>query len=249
VRLEPAGIGATPTAFHAAREFWLTKRPLFAAAPPPENEAQLERLSTPQAPAEAALFRDKGEYWQITYEGTVTGIRGVKGLFYLQYLLLRPEERIHVSNLAALGEDYWSSSQVGMPGAASADLGFECRLLGDSGRVLDRRATQEYKARLIELRAELDEASQWADLERADSIRREIQFLTNQLAAAYGLTGRPRKSGDPIERVRKAVTNRIRDTIERISKQHPSLGRHLAKTIRTGSYCSYSPEHSIGWSS
>jgi hypothetical protein len=43
------------------------------------------------------------------------------------------------------------------------------------------------------------------------------------------------------ERIRKAVTNRIRDAIARIDKTNPSLGMHLAKAIRTGSACSSLP--------
>jgi len=186
----------------------------------------------------------------VAYEGTAVGIRGVKGLFYLQYLLQHPEEKIHVSNLAALGDHYWSPAQVGAPIVTiGPQAGVDQMVLGDSGHVLDRRATQEYKARLIDLRAELDEATQWADLERADAIRREIQFLTDQLTAAYGRNGRARKIGDPMERVRKAVTNRIRDAIERILKQHASLGRHLGNAVRTGFYCCYSPENPVEWKS
>jgi hypothetical protein len=52
-----------------------------------------------------------------------------------------------------------------------------------------------------------------------------------------------------MERVRKAVTNRIRDAIERILKQHASLGRHLGNAVRTGFYCCYSPENPVEWKS
>jgi len=256
VRLKPACI-TTPMTFQAAREFWFSKTQLFATSSAgrglalrSEEGTDLVDRSGVEAPADQPLFRDKGEYWHIAYAGTAADIRAVKGLFYLQYLLLHPEEKIHVSNLAALGDHYWSSSGATASAAAtSAQLGLGYRLLGDSGRVLDQRATQEYKSRLIDLRVELDEASQWADLERADSIRREIQFITHQLTAAYGRTGRARKIGDPMERVRKAVTNRIRDAIERVSKRHRSLGRHLDDAIRTGIYCCYSPENPIDWKS
>jgi hypothetical protein len=37
------------------------------------------------------------------------------------------------------------------------------------------------------------------------------------------------------------VTKRIRDALERIRQQHPDLGEHLVRTIRTGLVCSYAP--------
>jgi len=50
-----------------------------------------------------------------------------------------------------------------------------------------------------------------------------------------------------MERARKAVTNRIRESIARIAKQHPALGRHLANGIQTGLHCVYRPEAKIVW--
>ena len=122
-------------------------------------------------------------------------------------------------------------------------------MLTDSGQILDARARQESRTRLLELRSDLDEASQWADLGRADSLRREIEFITSQLTSSIGRSGQARKLGDPMERMRKAVTNRIHDAIARMSKQDASLGRHLANAIRTGFYCWYSPETYISWKS
>lgn len=66
--------------------------------------------------------------------------------------------------------------------------------------------------------------------------------MLEQLASAYGLAGRPRKTGDPGERARTAVTARIRDAIRRIERLHPELGKHLARSIRTGTSCAYDPD-------
>ena len=75
----------------------------------------------------------------------------------------------------------------------------------------------------------------------------EIDALTDQLAGAYGLGGRARTLGDPVERVRKAVTNRIRDSLDRITAEHERLGRHLANAVHTGTFCSYTPERPNAW--
>jgi hypothetical protein len=47
--------------------------------------------------------------------------------------------------------------------------------------------------------------------------------------------------------LRKVVTYRIRHAIARIADGHPLLGRHLRAPVRTGTWCSYSPEHRVDW--
>jgi len=66
------------------------------------------------------------------------------------------------------------------------------------------------------------------------------------IIAALVVIVRPRfsMSGSKAERIRKAVSNRIRDSIERIEKENPALGEHLAEAVRMGMFCSYSPKGS-----
>ena len=58
---------------------------------------------------------------------------------------------------------------------------------------------------------------------------------------------RKRKGAPSSERIRKAVTNRIRDSIARIQEQHPILGSHLLGAVRTGRFCSYAPNRETPW--
>jgi hypothetical protein len=116
-----------------------------------------------------------------------------------------------------------------------------------TGPALDARAAAEYRNRLTELQGELDEAEEWADPERVARIRAEMDALTAELTSAYGLGGRARGGPDPAERVRKAVTNRIRDALDRIDVELPALGRHLRNAVRTGTFCSYVPERPTPW--
>ena len=85
------------------------------------------------------------------------------------------------------------------------------------------------------------------DTERAARAREERDFLAAELAGALGLGGRERRLADPSERARKAVTMRIRNSIGRIAKVHPQLARHLGKSVRTGTFCSYEPEAPMEW--
>jgi hypothetical protein len=52
---------------------------------------------------------------------------------------------------------------------------------------------------------------------------------------------------DRIERRRKAVTNRIRQTLARIRATHETLGLHLGNAVHTGTRCSYTPERPLTW--
>ena len=113
--------------------------------------------------------------------------------------------------------------------------------------MLDAQARGEYRERLKDLRAGLEEATRWSDAGRAARLREEIDMLTEQLSAAYGIGGRARKAGDTADRARKAVTSRIRETIARIGKEHGALGLHLDNAIRTGLFCSYQPDRSPDW--
>jgi hypothetical protein len=44
------------------------------------------------------------------------------------------------------------------------------------------------------------------------------------------------------------VTHRLRAAIGRIGEAHPTLGRHLATSITTGTYCCYQPVPPVSWS-
>ena len=83
----------------------------------------------------------------------------LEGLAHIRYLLFHPDEKVHVANLGMLGEQRSSA----FPSAEVGSVGRHQLLHGDadSGDVLDVRARREYRARLVDLRAELDEALHW----------------------------------------------------------------------------------------
>ena len=47
---------------------------------------------------------------------------------------------------------------------------------------------------------------------------------------------------EAVERARKAVTNRIRQTLARIATVDQVLGLHLHNAVHTGTHCAYTPE-------
>jgi non-specific serine/threonine protein kinase len=110
-----------------------------------------------------------------------------------------------------------------------------------AGPLLDPQAKAEYRERLRELEAELQEAEEFNDPGRAEQARTEIEFLAQQLEAAVGLGGRDREAASDSERARVAVTLRIKEALKKIERSHPALGQHLNESIKTGRFCSYTP--------
>lgn len=194
-----------------------------------------ETVSVP--PPRASTFRRDGEMWTITHGGEVLHLKDAKGLHYLAHLLQHPGRDVHVLDLVAV--------------ATHRDDADARRYLktADAGTVLDGQARAAYRARLGELREELDEAEQLADRGRIERTRGEIEFLTEQLASAVGLGGRERRTGQASERARAAVTQSIRTTLRKITDAIPALGPALADRIRTGTFCSYEPatDAAIDW--
>jgi hypothetical protein len=170
-------------------------------------------------------FALEGDSWAIGRRGGEQRLRASKGLTYLARLLAQPDREIHVLDLAGSSTD----------------------LAGGTGAVLDEEARQSLHERWRELQDDLQEAEDLGDGERAARVEVELDALAQAVAGSVGLGGRDRSEGDPSERARKAVTNRLRDAVTRISRNDPALGRHLDAAVRTGTYCVYSPDRRIDW--
>jgi hypothetical protein len=80
------------------------------------------------------------------------------------------------------------------------------------------------------------------DSGRAEKVRQELEFVSDELSAAIGLGGRDRKTADDGERARLRVGKAIRSALNAIREHDPSLGHHFSACIRTGYYCAYIPD-------
>ncbi|HEX3394229.1 MAG TPA: ATP-binding protein [Acidimicrobiales bacterium] len=114
---------------------------------------------------------------------------------------------------------------------------------GASPPDVDARARAEYRARLAELDEET--ADPILDPVRVSLALAERDFIAGELAFA---SDAPQASvTDPVERARRAVATRMRLCLDRIDAAHPTLGRHLRHSVRTGTFCSYEPEMPTTW--
>jgi hypothetical protein len=168
------------------------------------------------------LARD-GELWLCECEGRSFRLRDTRGLQMLARLVSDPGNEMHVLDLMGPGE-----TDQPLDG-------------GDAGELLDERARRDYRRRLEALRSRLEDAEALHDAAGADVAREEIEQLSDELARAFGLDGRPRRAGSVAERARVNVQRRLKHAMDRIGKECPAARRHLDWAVRTGTFCSYSP--------
>jgi tetratricopeptide (TPR) repeat protein len=197
-------------------------------AAPARATAGVAHPDTSRSEPAAAVLRRSAGWWEASFGGRTAQLADSRGLRDVAYLLARPGVAVSVLELAG-----------GPNGAATMTRG---------AAALDDRARGEIRARLRDLDDDEAEAEAAGDHERAALARERRQRLAETVATDFGLAGRSRLIGDPVERARKTVSTRIRRTIATIARAHPELGRHLDRSIDTGTWCAYRPAEATTWS-
>jgi hypothetical protein len=183
------------------------------------EEAPASKRPAPvSARAPRPVFREEGELMAIDWSGETHRFKRADGLRYLATLVSRPNEEVHVLDLAGGARD-----------------------TGDAGEMLDAKAKAAYRRRLGDLRDAAEEARGFGDATRAERAEAEIEAIEAEIARAVGLGGRDRKAAAAAERARVNVTMRIRKAIARVEEISPALGHHLKTCVKTGIFCGYAP--------
>src|SRR5262249_21922773 len=155
------------------------------------------------------------------YDGRSAPVRHTKGMTDLARLLSDPGREIHALDLMS----------EGAPTVASTGL-----------EALDDTARDAYRRRVRDLDAALEAADARGDARASERFAAERTALLEELGAGSALGGRARRSGGSADRARSAVTQRIKDAVARIEREHPEAGRHLQRAVRTGTFCVYEPD-------
>lgn len=170
------------------------------------------------------MFKRSSDIWEISFKGKTIFLPDIKGHTDIAKLMAQPSKKIHCAEL--------------MGSAIEQD---------DHYFVLDDKAKKQYQQRIRGLVDEITTAEENNDFEHASVLKEEYDKLVESLSSSLGLNKKSRKLGSVVEKTRTAITWRIRSSIQKIEKAHPDLGKHLAKSIETGIFCSYSPEQSFDW--
>jgi len=243
----PAGAPAAATRPRkGGRVLSFPTKPSRSAAPT-EAPVAAPPIAPAAGPLQEGIFRLDGEYWTVGDGVAVLRLKDSKGLRQIAQLLRHPDREFYVTDLVEAESSPPSSPAAPQLGRMSdedlARLGMRSAGTAEPGEpLLDAQAKAAYRQRLDQLRDQLEEATHFNDLERAARAQQEIDFLSRELARAVGLRGRDRTAGSYGERARVNVTRAIKSVIKRIAAGHPDLGRYLSTTIKTGTFCSYTPD-------
>jgi pimeloyl-ACP methyl ester carboxylesterase len=173
-------------------------------------------------------FQQIGDVWVLSYAQKTVHLKHALGLRDLHQLIAKPGKEIHVRFLAS-GET--KDNQVDTQEA----------------EVLDSHALKVYRNRILELQEMQQQAAQSRDESLYAAIENERDALQNELTHALGKSGRKRTFTGDDEKARKAISARIRSSIQRIESLHPKLGEHLKQSINTGYFCCYDTKEPQRW--
>jgi tetratricopeptide (TPR) repeat protein len=191
-----------------------------------------------------ATFRREGGTRTIAFAGQTVHVRDLKGLRYLERLLADPKREFHVLDLVAVEHGT-------LPSGPSSHHDFDAVSdTADRGLpLIDDAARDSYRRRLLEVEQDIEEATNLNDMGRVELAQRDRDYLIAELKQAVGLGGRHRSVGGSAERARTSVTRSLRYALGRLAGHHPTLAAHLEQSVRTGTYCCYSPDPltSIDW--
>jgi hypothetical protein len=181
-------------------------------------------------PEVAAVCTRQGRLWRLDLGSRSVLVEHSVGMLHLAVLVANPGTEIPAVELVA---------GVAVLGNVTADTA------GSAQPVLDQLAIGQYRRRLAELSADIDDLESRNDGERAAPARAERDWLIAELTGATGISGRSRRFPDNAERARITVGKAIRRALARISDTDAVIGTHLRTSVHTGMCCSYRPAVAI----
>ena len=192
-------------------------------------------LSTPDraATATSLRLRYEGATWALRTADGQVHFRDGKGMHHLARLLASPHREWHALDLVALAAGGPTSGRQPTGGHA----------------FVDEQAKHAYRQRIRELEQLRDDAQRDGRDDAAALATEERDAIATHLASAMGLLGHDRGWSDDAERARQSVTKTLRTALEQIGLQAPAITEHLRISLRTGFFCSYSPDpaSSLQW--
>jgi hypothetical protein len=191
-------------------------------SPPPVVAAA---ATAPVSDRAVASFSCTGSVRTVVLGGITTSLPDLKGFRYLERLLSAPGREFHVLDLVAVDEGVLPAGNVARQ---------------DGLIVLDDRAREAYRRRLAEVQDDIDDATAMNDLARRELAERDRDYLIAELRSAVGSPDGHAPAAAPSGQ--EPPSPAIRYGLDRLADHHPVAATHLGQRIRTGAYCSYSPD-------
>ena len=186
-----------------------------------------------EAPAEDAhpyRFVERGDHWEVAFEGHTFHLKRRDRIEYLLILLRQPGVKVSAIEMVSLVR-----KEAAVP--THTDLG-ECA---------DETYVREAKQELLRLRDAIGEAREYGFHDRLAELEAQQEAILERLQPLLGLGGKRRKTGSVGELFRKRVSNGLARALKDIKEHSPAMALHLRASIRKGAFCSYHPQEEAEW--
>jgi hypothetical protein len=179
-------------------------------------------------PVGPPICQRHGVQWQVTVQGRTATVADCVGMRYLATLIAHPGLDIPSIELAGSGDPpQVAGERATLHQAESRQF------------LLDGIAVGEYRRRLAQLEADIDDYQSMHDLQRAAQAQRERDWLVSELKAAAGLSGRIRQFSNDTERARVAVGKALHRALDRLSASDSFIAAEIRARLKTGLRCSF----------
>lgn len=181
------------------------------------------------------VLREGRGYWTVRFRGKdAPPIKNLKGIHYIHVLLMNAGTPFNAHELL---------EQAGM---SSRDRRVD--VTGDAGELIDRATIRAVTQQMEELRRELDQARAREDQSEVRRLEKALEDCQKYLSEGLRPGGSIRKAVDIADRMTHAVDMAINRAFTAIEGVHPTLGRHLRKSIyRAHRAFTYDPDQPTIW--
>ncbi|HNR32921.1 MAG TPA: hypothetical protein PKI11_18660 [Candidatus Hydrogenedentes bacterium] len=210
----------------------------------------LGRASNPEPDTRAVpenVFRLDGVTWTMSYAGETVHLPDTKGFRYISLLLAEAGRQWSVETLLAAAGNGGATIVESASSVQGADLRMGNSWGSHAGPVIDEQAKRQYRARLHEIKEEMEDADFLHDGDRLARLAKEKEILQREIFSAVGSQGKTRMAANEAEKASDAVSKAIRRATDLIGAEHPRLSRHLRDAIKRGYTLSYEPESPVLW--
>ena len=207
---------------------------------------------------EQDLFEKEGDFWVVSIKGEKSsGLKHLKGMSYISYLLKNKGEEFHVITLdqAVHGtphqaqisdknteiqkkkEGRYKSTNVYAEEMGDSDTqdNFE---ISKAENYIDPKVIPELLQMKEDLEEQLEGAMKTGVTEDEERIQGEIEKLKKALNTV-SFKGNSKTDKPEIERARQRIQRAVKDAINNIKDKNPTLAKYLSEHIKTGEYCTY----------
>jgi hypothetical protein len=199
-------------------------------------------------------FELEKDYWRISFNSRVYTIKQSIGMQYITHLIQRAyddEPEIHVFDLYYLVHKkpaIQDNTLSRMTREQLIELGLDVTDIGEGLDLMTPEGGKWAGDQIRELKSLMEKAEVEGNASEALQIRASKEALEDHVKKAFGLSGRVRKSSDPIDRVRKSVSKAIENTLVKIGKSKgDELAIYLDDHLNKGISCSFRKDPNITW--